>query len=146
MNDLFENYEYLEDMFDWINDDAVREPKRYIRDAENPFEMFPKEIVLNVIMHMINDDRKEFIHMDFRGLPVDMIFKVLIVLRFYASGNYQRVNGDILGLSQSTVSRVIKEISKLIASTTNIQKWIKLTYKSHKKLNNNCMVLQNSLV
>ncbi|KAL5245967.1 hypothetical protein ACI65C_013375 [Semiaphis heraclei] len=79
MNDFFDNYEYLEDMydmFDWINDDAVHVPKRYIRerDAENPFEMFPKEIVLNVIMHMINDDREEFIHMDNRGLPVDMLF------------------------------------------------------------------------
>lgn len=42
MNDFFDNFEYLEDMydiFDWIDDDAVRVPKRYIRDAENPFEM-----------------------------------------------------------------------------------------------------------
>lgn len=39
---------------------------------------------------------------------------------------FQHVNGDILSLSQSTVSRVIKEISKLIASTEKIKKWIKL--------------------
>ena len=40
MNDFFDNYEYLEDnmydIFDWIDNDAVRVPKR---DGENPFEM-----------------------------------------------------------------------------------------------------------
>ncbi|XP_060846471.1 LOW QUALITY PROTEIN: putative nuclease HARBI1 [Rhopalosiphum padi] len=140
MNDFFDNYEYLEnmyDIFDWIDNNTVRVSKRYVGDAENSFEMytdvqffcrfrFLKEIVLNVIMDMIYEDREEFIHTDNRGLPVERLFKVLIALRFYASGNYQGVNGDILGLSQSSVSRVIREISKLIASTTNIKKWIKL--------------------
>jgi len=38
---------------------------------------------------MIYEDREEFIHTDNRGLPVERLFKVLIALRFYASGNYQ---------------------------------------------------------
>lgn len=41
MNDYYDHYEYLEDDYDhdWIDNYAVRVPKRYIRDANNPFEM-----------------------------------------------------------------------------------------------------------
>jgi len=42
MNDFFDNYEYLEnmyDIFDWIDNNTVRVSKRYVGDAENSFEM-----------------------------------------------------------------------------------------------------------
>ncbi|CAI6347765.1 unnamed protein product [Macrosiphum euphorbiae] len=52
---------------------------------------------------------------DRRGLKIDNITKVLIALRFYASGNDQRVNGDTLGYSQASVSIVVKEVSGLQA-------------------------------
>lgn len=39
---IIDTYEYLENFenwVDWIDHHAVRVTKRYIRDAENPFEM-----------------------------------------------------------------------------------------------------------
>lgn len=57
---------------------------------------FPKEIVLNIIMHMIHENREEIIQTDNQGLPVDRLFKVLIALRFYASGNYQVCHSELL--------------------------------------------------
>ncbi|CAI6360995.1 unnamed protein product [Macrosiphum euphorbiae] len=60
---------------------------------------------------------------DRRGLKIDNITKVLIALRFYASGNDQRVNGDTLGYSQASVSIVVKEVSGLQAKCG--KKWIR---------------------
>lgn len=36
---------------------------------------------------------------------------LLVALRFYASGSFQSVVGDVTGLSQSSVSRVINKVS-----------------------------------
>lgn len=38
---------------------------------------------------MVYKDRSEIIQTDNRGLPIDRLFKILIALRFYASGSYQ---------------------------------------------------------
>lgn len=42
--------------------------------------------------------------------------KVLITLRYYATGSFQIVTGDLFSVNQATVSRVVYEISKKIAS------------------------------
>lgn len=62
------------------------------RDTEMQFFQrfrFPKNIVIKEIIPMIYMENNEFIHGDNRGLPIQKAFKILIALRFYASGNYQ---------------------------------------------------------
>lgn len=49
---------------------------------------FPKYIVLEIILPMIYLDNMDC-NFDRRGLKIDNITKVLIALRFYASGNDQ---------------------------------------------------------
>ena len=41
------------------------------------------------------------------GMNLSAEQKVLVTLRFLATGNYQRVDGDLMGISQSSVSRIV---------------------------------------
>lgn len=38
------------------------------------------------------------------------------MLRFFATEAFQQVNGDLFGISQSTISRVVKRVSHALAS------------------------------
>ena len=51
---------------------------------------------------------------DDRGMPTKPTIKVLIALRFYASGSFQDMSGELLGTSQSQVSKIIEEVTTAI--------------------------------
>lgn len=103
---------------------AIRVPKRYIRDGENPFEFyddtefkrrfrFSKESILYGILPKIEENLTKINN---RGLPISPAIQLLICLRFYASASFQIVLGDTIALSQPTVSRIIFRVSALLAS------------------------------
>ena len=48
------------------------------------------------------------------SLPASL--KLLIALRFYATGNFQTVTGDLHGIHQTTVCRVACSVTKMIAN------------------------------
>jgi hypothetical protein len=50
-----------------------------------------------------------------RGNPISPEKQVLVELRFFATGSFQAITGDSIGISQQSVSRIIANISKLIA-------------------------------
>lgn len=50
-----------------------------------------------------------------RGHPLPPVMQLLITLRFYGAGTFQVVMGDLVNVSQPTVSRVIERVSRLIA-------------------------------
>ena len=50
-----------------------------------------------------------------RGLPISILLKLCAVLRFFATGSFQIVTGDLEGLSQTSVSVIIKEVSEILA-------------------------------
>jgi hypothetical protein len=114
------------DLIEHINyrDDYIRlpVPRRYIRDADNPFVYyndnefirryrFYKEFVLNIIMPLVfaNDPPNQ------RGLPVPPIIKITTALRFYATGSFQLVCGDLSKISQSSVCRIINRTSEQLS-------------------------------
>ena len=41
--------------------------------------------------------------------------QLLIALRFYATGCFQLVDGDLFGVHKSTVCRIVRRVSKAIA-------------------------------
>lgn len=45
--------------------------------------------------------------------------QIMIALRFYASGSFQEIIGDIFGVSKATVCRVVHRVSAAIAATMN---------------------------
>ncbi|CAN7950423.1 unnamed protein product, partial [Ixodes hexagonus] len=65
--------------------------------------------LLNRIEHAINQD-------DLRNCPLSPMNQVLVALRFYATGTFQVVLGDLWGVHKSTVCRAIKRVTIAIAS------------------------------
>ncbi|XP_023311453.1 putative nuclease HARBI1 [Anoplophora glabripennis] len=49
---------------------------------------------------------------DNRGLPVPPALKLYVALRFFATGSYQQVYADVATISQSSVCRIVREISE----------------------------------
>ncbi|RWS00543.1 hypothetical protein B4U79_02883, partial [Dinothrombium tinctorium] len=53
---------------------------------------------------------------DNRGNPTSPEMQLLIAFRFYATGDFQTVDGDLIGLSQPTISRIVSKVSEVIAA------------------------------
>ncbi|XP_050022689.1 putative nuclease HARBI1 [Dermacentor andersoni] len=54
---------------------------------------------------------------DGRGYPVPPLLQLLVTLRFYGARPFQVVSGDLVNVSQPTVSCVVTRVSKMIAGT-----------------------------
>lgn len=52
----------------------------------------------------------------FRSHALSAETKLFAALRFYATGNFQQTVGDLTGVSQQSISRIIKQVSEAIAS------------------------------
>ena len=92
INDLRDFDEFM----GYIEDMSYR-TKRYIRDFENPIDIytdeqfsaryrFSKRIVLQNILPIVHKRHRPN---DNRGLPLPPIISLVILLRFYATGNFQ---------------------------------------------------------
>nr|XP_012224567.1 PREDICTED: putative nuclease HARBI1 [Linepithema humile] len=133
------NIEEIEDIEDVR---VIRIPKRYIRDANNPFEFyeesefkrrfrFSKESILYGILPKIE---QYLTKINNRGLPVSPAIQLLVCLRFYASSSFQMVIGDTVALSQPTISRIVFRVSALLASL--IKESIKMPTSQERKNEN----------
>ena len=49
-----------------------------------------------------------------RNQPVPVKMQILVALRFYATGHFFQVIGDLFGLHKSTVSRIVHRVSELL--------------------------------
>ncbi|KAK8766863.1 hypothetical protein V5799_006354 [Amblyomma americanum] len=101
----------------------ARAPRPVLRDRQNPMDIyndaeflsryrFSKQAVLELLGRLplrANTDE--------RGLPVPPLLQLLVALRFYGAGTFQIVTGDLVNVSQPTVSRIIARISHMIAET-----------------------------
>ncbi|XP_064470065.1 putative nuclease HARBI1 [Ornithodoros turicata] len=54
-----------------------------------------------------------------RAIPVDE--QVLVALRFYASGSFQSVVGDVVAISQSSASRIVNSVTTAIVEMATTQ-------------------------
>ncbi|XP_050028688.1 putative nuclease HARBI1 [Dermacentor andersoni] len=97
--------------------------QRNLRDRQNPMEVFndqeflaryrfSKAAVLELLsmlpLHQNTDGR---------GCPVPLLLQLLVTLRFDGAGTFQVVSGDLVNVSQPTVSRVFTRVSTMIAGT-----------------------------
>ncbi|XP_071579088.1 putative nuclease HARBI1 [Temnothorax nylanderi] len=110
-----------------VEDLPMRAPKRYLRDYPNPFEVysewdfkrrfrFSKNSVMFGILPLVE---KRLAKINNRGLPISPILQLLICLRFYSTASFQLVLGDIITISQPTISRIVFRVSILLASYIN---------------------------
>ncbi|RWS00485.1 putative nuclease HARBI1-like protein [Dinothrombium tinctorium] len=58
-----------------------------------------------------------------RRMKTSIEVQLLATLRFFATGSFQEVQGDLIGLTQPTISRILKRISACIAKMSG--KYIK---------------------
>ena len=68
-------------------------------------------------------------HQTRRELPLTPLQQVLVTLRFYATASFQQVIGDLFGISNYAVCKVIHRVSRVIAK--NKRKFISFPASSH---------------
>lgn len=102
---------------------ALRVARRRFRDRLNPMELFSdreflaryrfSKATVASLLEMLPLEASA----SNRGLPVPPMLQLLIALRFYGAGTFQVVTGDLVNVSQPTVCRVVRRVSRLIANT-----------------------------
>ena len=87
--------------FDVYNDCEFRKRYRFSKNG------------VKHILRFIEDDLEVITN---RNNPVPPLLQLLVTLRFYATGDFQMTDGDLFGIHQTTVQRIVHRISRLIAS------------------------------
>lgn len=96
-------------------------PRPWLRDRSNPMEVydddefitryrFTKQTVIELLAFLPLQASG-----DNRGLPLTPMLQLLAALRFYGSGTFQIMSGDSLNVSQPTVCRTVKKVTRIIA-------------------------------
>lgn len=95
---------------------------RHLRDRFNPLEEYDDEafrlrfrLRKDSVSDLVKILAKDLEHQTRRGLLLTPMQQVLIALRFYATGTFQRVIGDLFGVSVFAACRVIHKVSRAIA-------------------------------
>nr|CAD7265157.1 unnamed protein product [Timema shepardi] len=74
---------------------------------------FGKARVVEVLLPIVNE---ALLKPTNKGLPLPPVQKLLLVLRYYATGNIQQVCGDVYGVSQTTAGVIINTVSRLFVN------------------------------
>lgn len=100
-----------------------RPSRRSILPRTDPFAIFDdvdfkkrfrmNKNSFNVLLAMVKDDLTVS---DKRNNPVSAKDQLLIALRFFATGSFQVVSGDLIGFSQPTISRIVIRVATLLAA------------------------------
>ncbi|XP_064458513.1 putative nuclease HARBI1 [Ornithodoros turicata] len=112
-----------DELFHLDADYATGVRRRSLKDHQNPFEhfddneflvryRFTKATVQSLFEPLPLEDS-----VCNRGLPLPPILQLLIAMRFYGTGTFQVIAGDLVNVSQPTVCRVVEKISQLLART-----------------------------
>ena len=67
------------------------------------------------MVDLVKNWDKDLQHQSRRGLPLTPMQQVLIALRFYANGTFERVIGDLFGVSVFAACTVSHKVSRAIA-------------------------------
>ena len=90
---------------------------RHLRDRLNPNEDFRLRFRLtkDSVSDLVKILDKDLQHQTRRGLPLTPMQQVLIALKFYATGTFQRVIGNLSSVSVFAACTVIHKVSRAIA-------------------------------
>ncbi|KAK0150631.1 putative nuclease HARBI1 [Merluccius polli] len=103
----------------WV---AAREenPPRPLRDRMDPLTLpdhvlirqyrLSRPAIVFLADNLSNDLKRE----TRRSTPLPVVLQIMAALRFYASGSFQMVVGGTLGVSQSSISRVVRDVSNAL--------------------------------
>ena len=97
--------------------------ERVFRDWENPFEssdyidLYTRyRFRRHEILQILEEIKPEIKHRTNRNCAVTPENQILLALRFYATGSFQNLVGDRLGVHKSMVSKIIARVSTALAN------------------------------
>ena len=76
------------------------------------------------ILAMVDEVRDAVEHPATRHGSLPALLQVLVALRFYATGRFQNMVAEMVGIDQSTASRTIHRVTN--AMLTHIGQWVRL--------------------
>lgn len=95
--------------------------RRSLKDRSDPLVEFDNAEFVDVRLNKLDvidlhDNLSEFSVplVTNRGLPIPFMMKLLVTLRFYATGMFHRENADLLGISESSTCRILHQTTKAI--------------------------------
>lgn len=119
----------------------TREESKFLRDRSDPFSLTDQRFIE---LFRVNKEMAHFLFTELQPLMQDASritripceLRILAVLRFFATGNYQRGVGQehMLSISQQALSRCITEVSEHIQNHFH-EEWIR--FPQGEELNNN---------
>uniref|UniRef100_A0A667X6D1 Putative nuclease HARBI1 n=1 Tax=Myripristis murdjan TaxID=586833 RepID=A0A667X6D1_9TELE len=103
----------------WV---AAREdnPERPLRDQMDPLALPDHEVLRKyrlprqLIMDLVDILKEDLQRRTNRSSPLSVALQVMVGLRFFASGSFQTVLGDTVGVSQPSVSRTVNSVSRAL--------------------------------
>ena len=113
-----------DDEEDLIFMNEMKQPRRIrtIKDRSNPFEELNDDIfqqrfrlTKTSVLILLNRIGAELEHDTDHNHTLSPMLQLLIALRFFATGTFQIVMGDLVGVHKSTVCRAVKRVSIEIA-------------------------------
>ena len=95
----------------------------YLRDQSNPFEFYDGiefqarfRFSKDTTMFICDMMREALVRPTRRHSPIPVELQVLSALRFFATGSFQVVIGDLSHLSQTSISRCVAKVSRELAN------------------------------
>ena len=96
--------------------------RRVLRDRNNPFEFYNEEEfesryrirkeTAQALLQLLSTDLN---HVSSKNNCIPPILQLAVALRFFATGHFQTTDGDLVGVSQPSVCRIIHRVSAAIA-------------------------------
>uniref|UniRef100_A0A6P7GR91 Putative nuclease HARBI1 n=1 Tax=Diabrotica virgifera virgifera TaxID=50390 RepID=A0A6P7GR91_DIAVI len=109
----------------------TREESRFLRDRSDPFGLTDRRFVeifrlSKELVRFLFDELQELMEDGVRASRIHYQQRILVGLRFYAIGSYQRAVGQeyLVAVSQPMVSRCIEEVATVIVQHFG-NEWIK---------------------
>ncbi len=104
----------------WVVNREI-EPERPLRDRADPLTR-PDHVLLrlyrlprNSVMYFAHILRDNLQRKTKRSSPLPVILQIMVALRFFASGSFQAVLSNTVGISQSSVSRIVFNVSRALS-------------------------------
>lgn len=98
-------------------------PERVFRDRTNPFDLYSPEafrlryrLKKETTQQLIEEVRANLVSETQRNKAISPELQVLVFLRFLASSQFYNSVGDLHGISSSSVCRILKRVSDVVAS------------------------------
>ena len=97
--------------------------QRVFRDRNNPLDLYDDRdfflryrMTRGVALEVMNLVEVQIAPTTSRPHAIPANLQVLTALRYYATGSFQRATGDIIGISQPSVCRIVYRVSNALAA------------------------------